>query len=245
MRQTSGSVITADSEKIFYNHYQASKPAVIVIAHGFFNSKDSVLIKRLAGELGKDFDIITFDFRGHGKSKGRFYWTAKEHLDLEAILNFASSDYERIALIGFSLGAASSIITLSRLNMVNSFIAISSPSELRKIDYQFWNLDIENDILYNLGEGRYGKGVRPGPFWLKKHKPITLISRVKTPVFYIHGDADWVIKPWHSKRLYEKTTSEKDIAIIKNGPHAEYLMRKQADQLLRLIRQWFQKTLMG
>ncbi len=243
MEKISGILIAEDKQKIFYDNYKAGHEAVAVIAHGFFNSKDSELIKKAAVELTEFIDVITFDFRGHGQSEGLFYWTSKEYFDLEAVLKAANAEYQKTGLIGFSLGAATSIITVAREHKVESLIAVSTPTEFEKIDYEFWNLDIENDIIYNLGGGRNGKGVRPGPFWLKKDKPINVVKELKIPVLYIHGDADWVIRPWHSQMLYKHTRSKKSILIIKGGSHAEYLMRFHDDEFLKAIKNWFAKTL--
>ncbi|MFH1062482.1 MAG: alpha/beta hydrolase [Candidatus Omnitrophota bacterium] len=240
---TTGSVITKDKHQIFYDHYSAGNQQVIVIAHGFFNSKNSVLLKQLASGLLVEFDIILLDFRGHGKSEGLFYWTSKEYLDLEAVLEFAAIKYKKIGLIGFSLGAATSIITCAKNNIVNSLIAVSAPTEFEKIDYKFWELDVENDIVYNLGQGAIGKGVRPGPFWLKKDKPINLVEKLSLPVCFIHGDKDWVIYPSHSEALFENVKTKKQIKIIKDGPHAEYLMRNHSQQMLEIIKNWFKETL--
>ena len=140
MEKKSATVITEDAHKIFYDHYQSGHDSVAVIAHGFFNSKDSELIRRVAMELSCFIDVITFDFRGHGKSEGVFHWTSKEYLDLEAVLKQANAKYQKTGLIGFSLGAATSIITASRKNKVDSLIAVSAPTEFEKIDYKFWML---------------------------------------------------------------------------------------------------------
>ena len=126
---------------------------------------------------------------------------------------------------------------------MDSLISVSAPADFEKIEYHFWKLDFENDIVYNLGDGKIGKGIRPGPWWLKKEKPIDCVGKIKIPVFYIHGQADWLIKPWHSEDLYKKTNSKKRLAIIKNGPHAEYLIRKNKKETIQLIKEWFKETL--
>jgi len=165
-------------------------------------------------------------------------------LDLLSIVEFAAKSYEKIGLLGFSLGAATSIIAASKTSLINSIIAVSAPSEFEKIDYHFWRLDVINDLFYNLfGEGRHGKGVRPGPFWYKKEKPLEIVKKSKIPIFYIHGDSDWVIRYQHSEQLYKNTTALKRLSIIKNGPHAEYLFLEHKDEMLRLIREWFKETL--
>jgi len=240
----SGYLLTSDNYRIHYDHYKDGHQNVIVIAHGFFNSKQAILLKQLAESLNDEYDVILFDFRGHGQSKGLFYWTSKEYLDLVSIVEFASKTYQSIGLIGFSLGAAISIIAASKTSLINSIIAISAPVEFRKIDFRFWKLSIKNDLFYNLfGEGRNGKGVRPGPFWFKKEKPLEIVKKIEIPIFYIHGDSDWVIRYWHSEELYKSTSALKRLNIIKNGPHAEYLFLAHRDEMLRLIREWFRETL--
>ena len=238
------SVMTSDRQEIVYDHYAQSKQDLVIIAHGFFNSKDSVLLKALGQALLPDRDVIIMDFRGHGKSRGLFYWTTKEYLDLLAVLDAVQNDYRKIAVIGFSLGAATTIITATKTERIDSIIAVSGPTSFDKIEFHFWDLDIENDIFFNItGQGHVGKGVRPGPFWQKKERPIELVDQITCPIFFLHGDADWLIRPWHSQALYDKAKSMKDIAILKNGPHAEYLIRKNKKESIELIRAWLDKTM--
>ena len=73
----SGYLETSDKHRIHYDQYKADHKKVIIIAHGFFNSKQAVLLKQLAESLNDQYDCLLFDFRGHGQSKGLFYWTAK------------------------------------------------------------------------------------------------------------------------------------------------------------------------
>jgi pimeloyl-ACP methyl ester carboxylesterase len=238
------SLKTSDGETIYYDYYPAGARQVVVIAHGFFNSKRSVLLRELAAELNKTYDVAVMDFRGHGASGGLFYWTAKEPMDLAAVINDLRPRYDRVGVVGFSLGAATSIITAASTGGIDSLVAVSAPVEFEKIEFHFWDLDIDTDILYNLtGEGRLGKGVRPGPFWLKKDKPLNVISRVRCPVLFIHGEADWLIKPWHSRALYDRAAGEKALRLIPRGPHAEYLIRKSRPETLEAISGWFAKTL--
>ncbi len=243
LRIITGQLLTKDKNKIAYKHYSSGHSTVIIIAHGFFNSKDSRLLLELKDYLTGAYDVVMFDFRGHGESSGLFSWTSKEHFDLESVLDYVKPQYKNIGLIGFSLGAVISINVLSRTDKVKSFIAVSAPSEFKKINFQFWKLDFENDILNNIGEGRIGKGVRPGPFWLNKPKPIALINKIKIPILYVHGDKDWVVRYKHSQELHAKTGPGKAISIIAGGPHAEYLIRKNRLQTFVLIKEWFANTL--
>jgi pimeloyl-ACP methyl ester carboxylesterase len=236
---------TVDNQRIAYDLYQAGHRKLVVIAPGFYNSKDAVLIQRLKDLLMDCYDVLIFDFRGHGKSSGLFTWTSREGKDLESVLAYAAQRYATIGLIGFSYGAAVSMQHLAVHRDIATFIAISAPFDSMRIDYHFWDLDLENDILYNLGEGGRNKGVRPGPFWLKKVRPLDIVSEIACPVLYIHGQKDWVTGYYHSERLFEKTKTKKKCVIIKNGPHAEYLLREQTQQeTITLIKGWLEETLL-
>lgn len=245
----SNTLLTSDNIRISYNHYLNGKDRIITIAHGFYTSKNNYLIQRLIGGLVGYFDICAFDFRGHGESGGLFTWTTKEEKDLLSVLKYIKDKgYTKIGLIGFSLGGSISINTIVKNSgYVDSLVCISAPSDLRKIDYKLWKLDWENDVFYNFftREGREGKGVRVGPFWFKKDKPIDNIKRIDIPVFFIHGDKDWVVGSWHSQKMYEsiQETINKKILIINNGPHAEYLLRKFYSTVVDSIMEWFKDTL--
>ncbi|MFA5008617.1 MAG: alpha/beta fold hydrolase [Candidatus Omnitrophota bacterium] len=242
---TIGTLLTADDCNIEYRHYQNNKDKVVVVAHGFYNSKDALLLEELAKYFFDEYDVFMFDFRGHGKSSGLYSWISKEGMDLNAVLNYLKGKYKKTGLIAFSLGGSVSINVLAKRHDVDSLVCISTPSDFSKIDYQFWNLDFKDDLVYTLftKDGQKGRGFRPGPFWLKKEKPIDNVNKLTVPVLYIHGEKDWVIRPWHSKALYDKTTSRKNIITIKGGPHAEYLMKNSKKEFVNEIKSWFDETL--
>jgi pimeloyl-ACP methyl ester carboxylesterase len=243
----SGTLLTSDKEKISYWHYKNGHGAVVIIVHGFYNSKDCLLLQRLAGKLSDEYDVFMFDFRGHGKSSGFFSWMSKESNEVETVLDHLEGAYQAKGIVAFSLGASISINTLAGRNDVQSLVCVSAPSEFEKIDYRLWEMDWSQDFFYTMlsAEGRIGKGIRPGPFWRKKDKPIERITGIKIPVFYIHGDKDWVIRPWHSEALFEKTRTRKKMAVIKGGPHAEYLMKDFSEELVADIKAWFKETIKG
>jgi len=243
----SGTLLTSDHQKIAYRYYNGGHDKVIIIAHGFYNSKDAVILKKLAETLYDEYDVFMFDFRGHGKSSGLYTWTSKEGRDLEAVLDYIDGKYKKVGMLAFSFGGSVAINTLAHDKLVDSLICVSTASDPHKTDYQLWKLDLKGDLAYTLFtlEGLKGKGFRPGPFWLKKEKPIDNVDKIQIPILYIHGEKDWVIKPWHSQALYDKTKSKKRLVFIKNGPHAEYLTRDYFEQFISEVKTWFKETLSG
>lgn len=242
---SAGKLLSEDGQRIAYDHYDKSRSSVIVIAHGFFNSKRAVVLRQLAQAFWEDHDVFLFDFRGHGQSSGLFTWTSKEGQDLAAVLNHLRPKYQNIGLVGFSFGGSIAINALSKDKRVDSFICVSAPAFARKIDYRFWELDLQKDLFYTLlsREGRQGKGVRPGPFWLKTEDPVNNISKLTVPIFFIHGTKDWVVKPGHSQALYDRAKGDKEIFYVQGGRHGEFLMKDEPQLFVRKAQDWFQRTL--
>lgn len=237
-------VHTSDHKKIAVDHYRNDHPKVVILAHGFYNSKQAVLFQEMARGLLDDYDVIVFDFRGHGKSSGLFSWTVKEHRDLQAVLDYAQQEYGKIGVVGFSLGAAIAINTAARDSRIDSLIAVSPPYDFNRINYRVWRMGVMENVVYNVfQEGRVGKGIRPGWLFRKKPKPIDVVDRVTAPTLFVHGQKDWLIAAEHSRKLYRKAKCKKDLLILKEGTHAEYIFRADKSGTLGVLREWFQKTL--
>lgn len=233
-----------DHKEIAYDLYQGDHGGLIVLAPGFYNSKQTVLFKEMAIALNADYDVLIMDFRGHGKSRGLFTWTATEFRDLQTLLRLYRPQYDQIGLIGFSLGAATSVIAESRENYVDSLILVSAPSDFRKIDFQFWRMGFFENLSYNFfGDGRKGKGVRPGWPWCEKIRPIDVIDQINIPKLFVHGADDWLIRPWHTEKLYAKAVGQKQLLLIPGGSHAEYLYRNEKDETIHIYKNWFAQTL--
>jgi len=235
---------TADGVEISFNHYQSDYENIIIIAPGFYNSKQAILFKQMAKRLCNQYDIIVMDFRGHGRSKGLFTWTANEDKDLLGVLKFVEGKYKKIGIIGFSLGAAIGLITASKSKQIDSLIAVCPPAQFDKIDFNIRKMGIKENIIYNFfQEGRIGKGVRPGSLWIKKIKPIDVVGKIKIPIYFMHGLDDWLILPWHSEVLFKTANCQKKIDLIEGATHAEYIFRSFPDDTIKRFKTWFAKTL--
>lgn len=242
---TSQILTTSDNVTIACDHTTIGYDSVIIVCPGFFNSKKNRTIQQVVALFQPFYDTIVFDFRGHGDSTGLFSWSAREHLDLEAVLDYAlRQNYRHIGIVAFSLGAISAINLASRRDEIQSMVLVSAPSGFWNIDYHFWEPAMLSDLKDNFECKWRGKGARVTHFFLRKPNSLASVAKIKrTALFFIHGDTDWVIKDYHSKKLYERASTHKRIEIIKNALHAERLIQQYPQHIEEIICGWFKETL--
>ena len=97
--------INANGVKIRY--IEAGKGAAIVLLHGGTSNLDSWTSRGVVDNLAKDFRVIAFDARGHGKSdspRDPAAYGRQQALDVVRILD--ALKIERAHIIGFSLGSS-------------------------------------------------------------------------------------------------------------------------------------------
>ncbi|MFI0936510.1 alpha/beta hydrolase [Streptomyces sp. NPDC021019] len=80
---------------------------VIVVAHVFTGSADRPAVRRAARVFARRAAVVTFSFRGHGRSGGRSTVGDREVLDLAAAVAWARElGHSRVVTVGFSMGGS-------------------------------------------------------------------------------------------------------------------------------------------
>lgn len=231
---------TEDGVKIAANHYKTGHDEVIIIAHGWFMTKDSKYFLDMASVFSQNFDILTFDFRGHGKSLGTYTFTSKEPKDLTAVVNYAKKQYKKIYLLGFSLGGALVLIHGAKENNVDKIIAVSAPHSFIKIENQMWKRAAWLQSLKKFELNRF-LSIRPSLIIGKKIKPIDIVDKIKVPTLFITGELDPTIHCWHCRALFNKAICEKRYELFKNCFHAEDLFIQERRKFINTCNNWFLK----
>lgn len=230
-------ITTSDKIKIAINHFKNDKEQVLIIANGWTMSKDSSFISEMANRFAKTFDVISFDFRGHGKSSGIYTFTRKESEDLKSVVNYAKNIYKKIYLIGFSLGGAISIIYSAGTENINRLIIVSAPHSFEKINNFMWIKDfIKNP--FKKYELRICAKLRSSPIIQKKIKPIDIVDRIKVPTLFIVGDSDTIVPPDDTKSLFYKAKCEKKFELFENCHHAEDLLYQEKEKFISICKEW-------
>jgi pimeloyl-ACP methyl ester carboxylesterase len=232
---------TVDKIKIAINHYQSEDEQVLIIAPGWTMSKDSKFIRKIARNFTEFFDVISIDFRGHGKSSGLYTFTSKESNDLNAVVNYAKNIYKKVYLMGFSLGGAISIIHSARNKNVDMLIAVSAPHSFAKIRHFGWVKDFLTN-KFNKYEFRILRTLRPNLLIKKKIRPIDVAGMLDIPTLFIAGESDSIICLTDTKSLFDKATCQKSFEMFKNCNHAEDLIHQDEDKFVKICANWFTKS---
>ena len=227
-------VRTDDNIEIAFNlTKQNNHENVLLICPGWFMTKDSKIFKEIASEFFGFIDTASMDFRGHGKSGGRYTFTSKEILDLKCVIEYLNTNYNKIFLLGFSLGAALSLLYTAEFGKINGIIAVSPPFDFDKIENRIWNFHAWYPTLFKKFEPARWISIRMGNLWGKKVKPADVIENIKCPIAFAAGENDPIVFPWHTRKLYEKTTAPKNFKLFKKGLHAEDLFTDNKEEFMK------------
>lgn len=228
---------TSDGVKIAINHFKGESEEVMIIANGCTMSKDSKFIIRMAKLFAKTLDVISFDFRGHGKSSGVYTFTSKEPEDIKAVVNYAKRTYKKVYLIGFSLGAAISIIYSATEDDIDRLIIVSAPLSFEKIKFFMFLKDFITNPFKKY-EIRRWITMRPNPLGHNKSKPIDIVDKIRIPTLFIAGDLDTIIPCNDTKSLFSKAKCEKKFELFERCNHADDMLCQEKEKLINTCTEW-------
>jgi fermentation-respiration switch protein FrsA (DUF1100 family) len=180
---------------------------VIIMVHGNGANRDDPTIGTLdiAAELvNHAYNVLMFDLRGCGESGGDMvsggYHEKKDILG--AVEYVRKRGFHNIGVIGFSLGAVSSLLAAAETEDIDAVVADSSYADLGDImKPEFSNRTHAPQIF-----------LQPILFMIKimfgvdfnAIRPIDCVPEITPrPVFFIHGEEDDTIPVEHAGRLYQ------------------------------------------
>lgn len=196
----------------------------VIFSHGLFSSKDGYKITQMAGSiLESGFALMTFDFSFSGESPGKIADISilDEVDDLKCAINlFKSRGFEKIHLMGSSLGAAVTILTASSGEFeIESLMLIAVPLSFEKLVPE-----LKNNDLSDLDSQGYTSvsGVLVNNRFIREIFEIDMIEAVKeiiSPVLLVHGKLDAVVDFGDHDTFIENCTSECLSLVIEDGDH--------------------------
>ena len=198
-------------------------PATLVFFHGNGGnlSHRAPLMARLRAELG--MSVFIFDYQGYGQSVGRpsERATAADARAAIAYLRGRSDvDPERIAYYGESLGGAVAID-----------LATEAPPKALAIQSSFTSIGDMTRLHYPALTFLL-------PFASMRYESLAVIGRLRAPLLVIHGEADGLVPPEHSRRLYEAASEPKRLMIVPRAGHNDVFVQG-GPELWRELRAFF------
>ncbi|MBM7655902.1 alpha/beta hydrolase [Neobacillus cucumis] len=220
----------------------------VITAHGYMNERamegiEGLQLAKALSEHG--YNVLMFDFRNTGKSKGRTTGIGYfERHDLYSAIDYAlrEKNQEKIALLGWSMGAAASLIAGCEHPSVTAIIADSPFSELGpflKENLSYWTKLPKKpftSIIYH--SMRLLLKIDPAEV-----SPINHVKNTKGKSFFlIHSKTDEAIPYTESEKIVQSISSDnhRELWLTNDGPHVNsYLLNKQeyAQRVLQFLEQ--------
>ena len=233
-------IVTDDGVPIDAAHLPGDQSLAFVLAHGFSQNWQRPVVWKVATRLNRHGGVITFDFRGHGRSGGVSTLGDKEIKDVDVAVGYARElGYSRIVTIGFSMGASIVLRHAALIGGSDAVISVSGPGQWYYRDtrqMRLVHLAVENRIgrLFS----RHFLKIRitnqawdPIPM-----PPAEAAARVSpTPLLVVHGELDNFFPVEHARRIYDAAAEPKELWIVPGFGHAE---RWAGPELLDRIAAW-------
>jgi len=208
---------------------------VLIILHGKDGNRN-VAFPLACDMAERDFAVLAFDFRGHGESEGERYslgyyerWDTLGAIDYMKSRGYAP---RRIALVGFSMGAATALLTAPESD-VAAVVSDSAYTDVRSLVHERfgkWGLPVLAPTILWLGQPLLGVNA-------DEVAPAEAARRfAPRPILFIHGDADNSVPVSHAYRNYELNRDHAELWILNGVEHigafdaarSEYLARVTA-----------------
>jgi hypothetical protein len=201
---------------------RAGAKRTVLACHGVgANRADLVEILWLLNMAG--FQVLAFDFRGHGESEGHTVtYGARERADVlgawDYLLTRRDVDPEQVVALGVSMGAAALLQALPDLPGVRAAVIDSSFTDLRSMARHQYRL-LPAPLAEAFGRATAWCGWVLAGVDADDVSPLRAIERVKVPLLFIHGEEDRIIPSAMSRQLHEAYGGTKKLWIHPAAGH--------------------------
>jgi pimeloyl-ACP methyl ester carboxylesterase len=216
-------VTTEDGIRLAGVHLRDKHPTLAIYCHGLMSSKNHRTVPGFVEALGEAFDVMAFDFRGHGESGGCCTFTDREVLDLKAVANYAHTlGYERLIAIDSSMGGATVIRYAALYGGLRGIVTIGAFADARSL--AFIPARVTLNFFFGTPIGRnvveLWRGTRLGDMNTVA-QPIDLVGQIDPSValLVIHGEFDPLIAQAQGEALIERARGSKEMIVVPRGSH--------------------------
>ena len=217
----------------------ASGPNAIIIVHGGYQNRVDDLTDTLdltRNMVNRGYNILLFDQRGRGESGGKARSLMHEDKDIGGAVDYLESlgyPDNRIGIIGYCSGAASTTLFASRKN-VGGIVLDGCFAELRgMIIRQALEKGIPEWILNMFYDGlKVSTRILYG---FKPFNPVELVPQISSPILFIHEQNDILVTAAETQTLIKAAINPLnqswEIPGVKHSEAYRYIPGEYIDRL--------------
>jgi pimeloyl-ACP methyl ester carboxylesterase len=241
---TATTLVTEDGVPIDAIHLPGQKDLAIIVAHGFTQSWQRPAVWRVANQFNRAAGVITFDFRGHGRSGGLSTLGDLEIKDVDAAVAYARQlGYARVAAVGFSMGASIVVRHAGLIGGVDAVVSVSGPGRwyyrgTKRMRQVHWV--IEHRLGRAVSRRMLKTRISPEGWKLVPVPPAEAAALISpAPLLIVHGDQDPYFPPEHARQLYLAAREPKELWLLPGMGHAE---SASSNDLVDRIASWIDQA---
>lgn len=201
-----------------------SAPTIIWL-HGLDSNKGS-RIEVVAGLRGAGFNVLAFDFRGHGESdKAPMGAAIHEQDDVLGAIDWLARErgvlIDRVGLLGISYGSAIAILTAARTPDIRAVMADSPFASLTELmtGEAADRTSAPEPVVAALKPGivfaaRVSRGLN-----LNEASPVTAAAAIDYPIAFVHCRDDERVPLEHGRRVHAAASEGSTLAIVDGCEH--------------------------
>lgn len=203
-----------------------SNKAVISVHGRVSNRTEGLRYLPTIHDLG--INVLMIDLRNCGKSDEAFSsMSFHERKDVKASLKFLKENKEisKFGILGFSMGAATSIIAMSENPEISVGVFDSGFADFERVTEEgakrFYGLPKYPllpfvSLLYEIR----------GNLKTKEMSPENYISKISPrPILILHGTKDEIVYYSHAESLYNNAKEPKELITVQDGEHVQLIQK--------------------
>jgi len=195
------------------------------------------------------FAVLIFNFRGTGASGGNFDllgWTRDLGVAISFLWALPEVDHARLALLGFSGGAAVSVWVAAEDRRVAAVVTCACPAEFGSLKSVTDSAGPDATIAHfrRVGIIRDQDFPPSAAEWVDSFRvvePIGVVAKIAPrPLLLVHGGRDEVVDVDHAYRLYAQAGEPRQLVIVSGAGHR----LRQDERAMAMVIDWL-KTELG
>lgn len=241
---------TRDGVRLHLLRTRGGPGAVRLLLPGFHRRAETWTHVAMAHRLATRGPTFALDFRGHGRSEGRYTFGQEEVADVEAALEaLRAAGYREILVVALSMGGYLAIRTLGERPEawpeVRGLVTISAPARWARV-YPRLDLRIPLQVRLPPRERRWPPRIRMRSLVGARPEAAEVVHRLPCPLQIHHHRSDWLIASSHGEELARRAHPSREYHLYGGDgrvDHADNLVRRRFGEIMGRVETFLEACL--